>query len=256
MLLLTVAILPLVAFVPAFAEVETIQTDRQLYSVDMSIYFTGTVDSADSGKLVNLMVFDPSGKLVLMTGKFAEQNGTFEMVANTNDPSQFGAKGTYSATAFVTSQSSGKTVGFDFSPDGSPVSHLAAGNPTMQEGGNPAPSAPPMHFQSVISENLTAQDLTNMSGSKTASHLGGNPASLGFSDVIYPAMAACGAAIVGFIAYMRSKSKKNARPHAVPRQETPVEGEDLAMTILKSRLARGEITLDEFKATKDALAEP
>ncbi|MDE2588799.1 MAG: SHOCT domain-containing protein, partial [Patescibacteria group bacterium] len=34
------------------------------------------------------------------------------------------------------------------------------------------------------------------------------------------------------------------------------EGEDLAMTILKSRLARGEITLDEFKATKDALAEP
>ncbi|SRR5579875_1255797 len=258
-LMLIPAVFSLVfTLIPAFAEVETLQTDRQLYSVDMYIKFSGTVDSTDAGKLVNLMVFNPDGKLVLVTGDLSAANGTFQIVANTNDPTQFGNKGAYGATAFVNTQATGKTIYFDFSPDGSPVTHVTQSNQTAQEGSAPIASQSPgaRHFESVIGENLSAQDLTNMSmgqGSPTAAE---TPHGVGISDVIYPAMAACGAAIVGVITYRKVRSRKVAPTQPPAKQEEGEGMHDPAMVILKNRLAKGEITLDEFKATRDALAEP
>ena len=243
-LVLPFLILPLsVMLLPAYAEVTSLQTDHSLYSADMEIYFSGTVDSSDTGKLVNLMVFDPSGKLVMMTGGYAESNGTFQIPASTNDPTQFGLKGTYSASAFVNAKSDGKTIEFDFSPDGSPVTH------TTQ-----TPAAGLKHSE-TMDEQMAASDLTNMSRLQAQSPLAGHLAAVGLSDVIYPVMAACGAVIVVFIAYHR---KKRAAKPSAPSQEAQVDDSaepDYAMMILKNRLAKGEISLDEFKTMKDVLSE-
>lgn len=233
-----------VSLLPAFAEVTSLQADRPLYSSDMEILFSGTVDTYDEGKLVNLMVFNPDGKLVMMTGGTAEPNGTFQISASTNDPSQFGTKGTYFASAFVNFKSDGKTIGFDFSPDGSPVSHL------QQTGG-----ATGVKLYETIPEKIAASDLANMSRPPGPLPLLGGQAGVGIADVIYPVMAACGAAIVGVIVYKRTK--RAAKP-AEPSRETVDESSepDYAMMILKNRLAKGEISLEEFKATKEALGEP
>ena len=224
----------------------------------MSIYFSGTVDTTDAGRLVNLMVFNPTGTMVLITGKIADANGTFQIAANTNDPSQFGGKGIYKATAFVNSESTGRTIYFDFSPDGSPVAHPQSGVEGTSPGGTETSASQQggKIFKSVIAEDLSSNDLANMSMGQGIFHsVSGGPHPLGISDVIYPAMAACGAAIVGFVLYNRSRPRKETTPEAKPGVEG-TEEEDYAMQILKNRLAKGEITLEEFKATRDALAEP
>ncbi|MDE1727456.1 MAG: hypothetical protein KGH89_09390, partial [Thaumarchaeota archaeon] len=109
--------------IPAYAEVISLQTDRTLYAIDMNVYFTGTVDATDSQKAVNLVIHDPNGKLVLITGTISKPDGSFQITINTDDPTQFSLAGTYHATAFVGDESGEKTILFDFSPNGSPIVH-------------------------------------------------------------------------------------------------------------------------------------
>ncbi|MDE1762695.1 MAG: hypothetical protein KGH88_00415 [Thaumarchaeota archaeon] len=242
------------------------QSDRALYSVDMNVYFTGTVDSTDSQKLVNLLIQDPNGKIVLMTGRFAAQNDTFQIIVNTNDPSQFYLKGTYKAVAFVDNESSGKTISFDFSPDGSPVIHQtngsSAANQTAESknasGGNTL-QPPNLNHTAQLHENTTIVGMVNTSkiAKSESNHVQPNGYDLG--NILYPSMAACGAGIVGFIVYLRmqrSKTKSGQSKKSVSLNPAADEKEDYALTVLKNRLAKGEMTLDEFKATKDALSEP
>ena len=242
-------VLVMLSVCPAYAEVTSLHTDRQLYSVDMQISFAGTVDSSDRQKLVNLIVHDPNGRIVLMTGQYAAADNTFQVHANTDDPSQFGLKGTYTATAFLDSASAGKSVSFDFTPDGSPVEHKP------ESVGAPDQTPSKNHYVSSLTENVRASDLTNASEPQAeVVHeipLGTPP------GTTYVIMIAAGVAIVAFVIYRRKARSKTASP---VQAEPDVEGEageaDYAMQILKNRLAKGEITIDEFKSTKDALSEP
>lgn len=249
--------------IPASAEVTSLQTDRALYSVDMSIEFTGTIDNTDAQKLVNLMIQDPNGKIVLMTGKYADLNNAFQITVNTNDQTQFYLKGTYTAIAFVDSKQTGRTVTFDFSPDGSPVYHPAqqaspsstpVSNPTQQE-------ATLKNDQSGLSNNLKIQDtinITKIHSVPSVTEASESTHDFGLLDFIYPAMAACGAGLVGFIIYQRKKGKKLTveQPRQNSVQTMEPDEQDPAIIVLKSRLANGEITLEEFKATKEVLSEP
>lgn len=251
----------LLVFNPVYAEVTSLQTGRSLYSIDMQISFTGSTESADSQKLVNLVIQDPYGKIVLMTGGFAEPNGTFHITVNTNDESQFGIKGTYSATAFVNEKSTGKTIFFDFSPDGSPVAHVVpqqsavgtsknSGTNTTQYGLGSKRYEYSLYESPDISDKIAASKNSILA---TSGQLAG-PNDL--SGVVYPVMIAFGAAIVGFIFYRRVKRSKVAGGDKLPEPASEEGGEtDYAMMILKNRLAKGEITIDEFKATKAALGE-
>ncbi|GEM_PF-2068082 len=261
--LLLLSLFLFMAFIPAYAEVTSLYTDRNLYSIDMSIFFTGTVDSADSQKLVNLMIQDPNGKLVMMTGTFAQPNDTFQIVVNTNDQRQFYLKGAYSATAFIDSKSTGKTIYFDFSPDGSQVIHAATesqNESSSNVGNNMSPgSSASKHYDSILHESVQITGATNSSQKIPLPQDGSvlPSATYDVANILYPIMAVCGGGLVGFILYKRKKRQNNATEKS--QQTVPtgdIADQDYAMMILKNRLAKGEISIDEFKATKDALGEP
>ena len=104
--------------IPAFAEVETIQTDKLFYSNGDKIIFSGTVDY-DSTGLVSIVIRDSNEKFVLLTQALIKSDNTFERSVNSNE--QFSVHGIYNATAFIVKISEGAFTIFDYSLDGSPV---------------------------------------------------------------------------------------------------------------------------------------
>ena len=105
--------------IPAFAEVETIQTDRLFYSNGDKIIFSGTVDN-DSTGLVTIVIRDSNDKFVLLTQALIEFDNTFERSVDSNE--KFLNHGIYNATAFLVNITEGQLTRFDYSLDGSPVS--------------------------------------------------------------------------------------------------------------------------------------
>jgi len=105
--------------IPAFAEVNTIQTDRLFYSNGDKIIFSGTVDN-DSTGLVTIVIRDSNDKFVLLTQAIIEFDNTFERGIDSNE--KFSVHGIYNATAFLVNMTEGELTRFDYSLDGSPVS--------------------------------------------------------------------------------------------------------------------------------------
>ncbi len=104
--------------IPAFAEVETIQSDKLFYSNGDKIIFSGTVDY-DSTGLVSIVIRDSNEKFVLLTQALIKSDNTFERSVNSNE--KFLVHGIYNATAFIVKISEGAFTIFDYSLDGSPV---------------------------------------------------------------------------------------------------------------------------------------
>jgi len=104
--------------IPAFAEVETIQSDKLFYSNGDKIIFSGTVDY-DSTGLVSIVIRDSNEKFVLLTQAIIKSDNTFERSVNSNE--KFSVHGIYNATAFIVKISEGAFTIFDYSLDGSPV---------------------------------------------------------------------------------------------------------------------------------------
>ena len=113
--------------IPAYAEVSSLKVNRPFFGPGSTIYFTGTVDAGDAGKIVNLAIHDPTGKFISpLQSAFTSTNGTFQVTITTNQ--QYSVKGSYNATAFIAQESAGKVVSFIFSPDGSPIAPTAPTN--------------------------------------------------------------------------------------------------------------------------------
>jgi len=108
---------------PAYAEVETIQTNKLFYSNGDKIIFSGTVDY-DSTGLVSIVIRDSNDKFVLLTQALINPDNTFERSVNSNE--KFSVHGIYNATAFIVNLSEGAFTIFDYSLDGSPVSPFAS----------------------------------------------------------------------------------------------------------------------------------
>jgi len=105
--------------IPAFADVESIQTDKLFYSNGDKIIFSGAVDNDSSG-LVTIVIRDSNDKFVLLTQAIIEFDNTFERSVDSND--KFLVHGIYNATAFLVNMTEGELTRFDYSLDGSPVS--------------------------------------------------------------------------------------------------------------------------------------
>ena len=117
-----------------------------------------------------------------------------------------------------------------------------------------------------LSEKMAVADVASNPGVQKSNALGTNLPDLGgfnVSTVIYPIISLVGAGIVSSILYLRKKRNQSASPTEM-MPEIPVpevsskqkDDGDHAMTILKNRLAKGEITVDQFKELKEELSEP
>lgn len=245
--------------IPAYAEVNSFQTDQSFYTPGNKIHFTGTVGIGDYQKHVNLVIHDPAGKFVLISGNYSDSIYTFEIVVNTNDTNQFSAKGTYSATAFVEEPSGGKTITFDFSPDGSPVIHQVP--PNTNTGSTNSGQTTPQHFMTQLNENIAMSDVAeNLTKTNPSSTFEKPSVPFDFKNILYPVISLCGVGIVIAVIYfkkinLKPTMQKNNRSQQSTQMIISEPDDDNAMVILKNRLAKGEITLDEFKAIKDALSE-
>ena len=107
---------------PAYAEVTSIQTNTDFYKGGNQIIFSGKIASSDSS-YVTVMIYGPDNNFVFSSSTIADSNHNYQIIVDTSTPNnqpKFSLKGIYNATAYVTNPSSGRTVFFVFSPDGSP----------------------------------------------------------------------------------------------------------------------------------------
>jgi len=117
--------------IPAFAEVETFQTDKLFYSNGEKIIFSGTVDYDPTG-LVTIVIRDSNDKFVLLTQALIEFDNTFKRSVNSNE--KFSVHGIYNATAFLVNMTEGELTRFDYSLDGSPVNPSVSNLQDLSQG--------------------------------------------------------------------------------------------------------------------------
>jgi len=116
-----------------------------------------------------------------------------------------------------------------------------------------------------LSEKMAVDDVASNPGVQKSNSLGNMPGLGDFNvnTVLYPIISLVGVGIVVSILYLRKKRDQSDNSIAVtPDSHVPEvvleqkDGEDNAMVILKNRLAKGEITVDQFKELKEELSEP
>ena len=111
-------------FLPAYAEVTSLNTNAPFYKGGSKISFSGTTLSTDP-PYVTVVVYNPNNEfVVLLSGISDSSTHTFQIIIDTSSQEnqhKFSLKGIYNATAFVTNKTAGKTINFIFSPDGSPM---------------------------------------------------------------------------------------------------------------------------------------
>ena len=105
--------------IPAYAEVQSVKTDKLFYAPGDTIVVSGTVEDNDTG-LTTIVIRDANDKFVLLTQAFITADNTFERSIDTND--KFAIKGIYNASAFLVNITAGALTQFDYSLDGAPIS--------------------------------------------------------------------------------------------------------------------------------------
>lgn len=132
----------------------------------------------------------------------------------------------------------------------------------LLNGQNPPPTGTTSGTQQTVklSESMALDDVGANIGTQKSDT--GGAANFDTSNVLYPAISLVGVALVVAILYLKKKRKLFGNLHTKKEQPLiPVEvqpepkEDDHAMMILKNRLAKGELTIDEFKALRDELSE-
>ena len=104
---------------PAYAEVDSLQTDSLSYIKEDIITFSGKVEEGTNG-VVSIVIRDSNDKFVYLIQTSIRADNTFERSVETDK--KFLVTGIYNTTAFIQNMSAGALTLFDFSVDGSIVS--------------------------------------------------------------------------------------------------------------------------------------
>ncbi len=104
---------------PAYAEVDSLQTDSLSYIKEDIITFSGKVEEGTNG-VVSIVIRDSNDKFVYLIQTSIRADNTFEKSVETDK--KFLVTGIYNTTAFIQNMSAGALTLFDFSVDGSIVS--------------------------------------------------------------------------------------------------------------------------------------
>ena len=115
--------------------------------------------------------------------------------------------------------------------------------------------------QTTTGESTTTSDDATMAGDKPGTTGISTAIDLG-SNILYIAIGLGGAGAVAGVVYgIKNKNRHDRDDKPVvkirePSVKSAPSEDDYALMILKNRLAKGEITIDEYNALKDALREP
>jgi len=115
--------------------------------------------------------------------------------------------------------------------------------------------------QTTTGESTATSDDTTMTGDKPGTTGISTTIDLG-SNMLYVVIGLGGAcAIAGVVYGIKNKNRHDHDDKPVvkirePSVKSVTSEDDYALMILKNRLAKGEITIDEYNALKDALREP
>ena len=147
---------------PAYAEVNSLETDKTLYkkNTDTTMTFTGTADEEDINEIVTIVIYDPGNNFIKPAHSGIVSNEkTFEIKISEKDFSKISSHGTYNATAFMIDQqrTEGVSIMFDYSVDGSPIHST-----TTQSAPTPQPTQTP-----TTSPTTTTQQPEDDSGGKS-----------------------------------------------------------------------------------------
>lgn len=116
--------------------------------------------------------------------------------------------------------------------------------------------------QTTTGESTTATDDTKVTGNKPTTSGVSTAIDLG-SNLLYVVIGlGVAGAVAGVVYGIKNKNRHNQGNKPVVKIREPSERssipseDDYALMILKNRLAKGEITIDEYNALKEALREP
>ncbi|VVC06163.1 Fibronectin type III domain protein [uncultured archaeon] len=121
----------------------------------------------------------------------------------------------------------------------------------------------------LLNENMNLEDsIVNASTSNMGTTFENKSLSVDFNNMLYPLIALAGAGVIVAVLYVKKsklwfnsdfKPMNKLNVHnsmkSIEKDDEFVE-EDYSLMILKNRLAKGEITIEEFNRLKDALKEP
>ena len=141
-------------FVPVFAEVQSVKTDKTFYPKDGIITFLGTVEDNDVG-LVTLVIRDSSGEFVMLTQSQINPDNSYERSLLINN--KFQVNGIYTVESFIQNMTAGKTAKFEFSSDGSRLPQTIPESTTPQ---TETPVTQQTQEQVVVSQPITSQTIT------------------------------------------------------------------------------------------------
>ncbi|MBI3623386.1 fibronectin type III domain-containing protein [Candidatus Pacearchaeota archaeon] len=120
-----------------------------------------------------------------------------------------------------------------------------------------------------LNENMNLGDsIGNTSASNVGTASENKSLSIDFNNILYPVIALSGVGVIVAVLYVKKNklwfnsdfkptNKQNIADSmkSVEKEDDFIE-EDYSLMILKNRLAKGEITIEEFNRLKDALKEP
>ena len=143
-----IALVGMMAIMPAYATIVEFSTDKTSYIKGDKIQFTGKTDAAHANKMVSIKIYGPKGEFVSLTGGRSDFDSI--IVVNPLDTtkgkfaekSALQGKGIYNATIIYDEEPNykGRWTIFDYSIDGSPVSPSAAD--IMAQQSQPKPTTP------------------------------------------------------------------------------------------------------------------
>jgi len=104
---------------PAYAIVTSLSLEKDVFTNDESIIFTGT--ESIGHQMVSVVLYGPNDNFIkIITAPPSELDGSFKTLSNTLVKNLFTSKGTYNATGFTDQRSEGVTIFLNY--DGTSVS--------------------------------------------------------------------------------------------------------------------------------------